>query len=270
MMQPFDPIEKLAATVWKSNAGGQPLLFVNGFGETQEVWADVAAAFSTDFRIVTFDHAGTGRTPPGVFSQHRYLNLRAYARDLSDLVQALDLRDAIVVGHSVGGMIGLLCAIDRPQDFARIVLIGASPRYLDEPGYRGGFTEADLNEVYRALMQDYPRWAESYAPLVMANPDRPHLAQHFAAMLKRIEPGHALSALCAIFQSDHRGDLAKVTQPTLILQTAHDPAVPMEVAQYLHAEVAGSKLVLVNAEGHFPHVSAPAEIIAAIRDFLHT
>lgn len=267
-MQPFDPIEKLAATVSKSKDGGRTLVFVNGFGETQEVWAEVASAFSADFRIVAFDHAGTGRTPPEAFSQHRYLNLRSYARDLCDLAQALDLHDAIVVGHSVGGMVGMLAAIDRPEAFASLVLIGASPRYLDEPGYRGGFTEADLQQVYRSVMHDYPKWAEAYAPIVMGNSDRPQLAEHFAFMLKRIEPKHALSALCAIFQSDHRGDLAKVHQPTLILQTKHDHAVPMDVARYLQAHIAGSNLVIVNAEGHFPHVSAPKEIVAAISAFV--
>lgn len=81
-MRPFDPIEKLAATVSTSKGGAGNLVFVNGFGETQEVWAEVASAFSAEFRIVAFDPAGTGRTPPEAFSQHRYLNLRSYARGL--------------------------------------------------------------------------------------------------------------------------------------------------------------------------------------------
>lgn len=269
-MQPLDPIEKVAAQVFGSKDGAKTLVLVNGFGETQEVWADVVARLPPDLRIVTFDHAGTGRASAAAFSQHRYLNLGPYARDLGDLAQALELRDAVIVGHSVGGMIGLLAAVDRPSAFGKLVLIGSSPRYLDEPGYRGGFTEADLQQVYRSLMHDYAKWAEAYAPIVMGNADRPQLAEHFASMLKRIDPKHALSALCAIFQSDHRDDLAKVRQPTLILQTKHDPAVPIEVARYLNAHIAGSQLVIVKAEGHFPHVSAPSEIVEALRAFVHS
>lgn len=268
-MKQFDPIEKLAATVSDSGGSSRAIVFVNGFGETQVVWHDIASAFANAFRIVTYDHAGTGGAPSEAFSQHRYLNLRAYARDLTDLARALELRDAVVVGHSVGGMIAALASIERPQSFGRIVLIGASPRYLDEPGYPGGYTESDLQQLYRSVTLDYSKWAEAFAPTMMGNLDRPQLAAHFTDTLKHIPPEHALSALCAIFQSDHRADLGKLRQPALILQTKVDPAVPFAVAEYLHAHIADSRLVVLDAEGHCPHVSAPDQVVRAIAEFVN-
>jgi sigma-B regulation protein RsbQ len=267
-MRSFDPIEKLAATTVQSAHGLGTLVFVNGFGETQEVWGDVASAFAADFDIVTFDHAGTGRAPAAAFSHHRYLNLRAYAQDLTELARTLKLREATVVGHSVGAMIALLACIAEPQAFGKLVMIGGTPRYLDEPGYRGGFTEGDLQRVYRAMMTDYPQWADAFAREVVGNADRPQLAENFALLLKRIDPKHALSALCAIFQSDHRADLACVRQPTLIVQSRYDPAVPIEVARYMQAHIASSRLVVMDADGHFPHVCAPQEMAKALDTFI--
>ncbi|MCK7494961.1 MAG: alpha/beta hydrolase [Comamonadaceae bacterium] len=100
-----------------------------------------------------FDNAGTGSSEPAAFQQHRYLTLDGYAADLNALLDALQLRDVVFVGHSLGAMSGLLAAIARPEQFARLVAVGASPRYLDDPtdGYHGGFSEDDLNALYHAV-----------------------------------------------------------------------------------------------------------------------
>lgn len=269
-MSHADPIEKRRAAVTGNASAEKTLVFVNGFGEDQSAWMHVAPAFARDFRLVTFDHAGTGGTAGGAFPQHRYLNLRAYARDMVELADSLALRDAVAVGHSVGGTIALLAAIERPAAFGKLVLIGASPRYLDDAVYRGGFSEDDLQKIYRAVALDYAEWADDFAPRVMDNPDRPQLAQHFAQSLKTIAPEHALTALCAIFQSDHRADLPKVTQPALIVQSRDDIAVPAEVARYLHEHIRGSRLAVIDARGHFPHLSAPEQVVAAIAEFVRS
>lgn len=269
-MEALDPLVKNCVTVTGKPDAARTIVFVHGLGTDQTAWADVAAAFKDDFRIVLFDNAGAGRSIPEAFVQHRYLNLRTYAKDLIEICEALAVRDAIVVGHSAGAMIGVLAAIEAPLHFSKLVLIGASPRYLNdaESGYRGGFSDTDLKEIYRAVALNFPEWADRYAPMAMGNPGRPSLARHFAEGLKAIPHRHALTVLCSIFQSDHRADLPKLAKPTLLLQTQADLAVPMEVAEYLHREIRGSRLAVVEATGHFPHLSAPDAVITAMRDFV--
>ena len=243
-------------------------VFTPGFGSDQTVWGPIADAFAADSRVLTYDIVGAGRSDPAAFVQHEYLNLRAYARDLVRLLDALGLRRVVAVGHSVGAMASALASIDRPDLVGELVLIGASPHYLDKPGYHGGFTRQDVDDVYGAITLDYQGWVETFARRCMANPDRPDLAAEFIRCFRTIPAEHALTIARAIFQSDHREDMAKVTRPTLILQAREDAAVPPEVAIFLRDAIRGSRLVQVDATGHLPHASAPAQVVAAIRDFL--
>ncbi|MEQ8235025.1 MAG: alpha/beta hydrolase [Gammaproteobacteria bacterium] len=244
------------------------LVFVHGFGTDQRAWEAIVPTFADDYRIVLLDNAGAGGADPAAFQQSRYLNLHGYASDLLEVCAALDVHDAILVGHSVGAMIGVLAALAEPQRFARLVLIGASPRYLDDGAYRGGFSEDDLNGLYTAIDADYEGWADAFAPLAMGNPSQPALAEHFAAALKAVPQDHAYTTLCAIFQSDHRAEVARLTQPVLIVQSRDDVAVPQAVAEYLAAHIPDSRLVTIDASGHLPHLSAPGAVVAAIRPFL--
>ena len=267
-MNALDPLKRNCVTVCGNLNAAKAIVFVPGFGTDQKAWKDVSAAFLDDFRVVLLDNAGAGQSIPEAFVQEHYLNLHQYAFDLLEICAVLKLRDAVVVGHSVGAMISVLAAIKEPSFFARLVLIGASPRYLDDGDYRGGFTQKDLNELYRAIARHYPDWADSFAPRVMANADRPSLASNFAATIKSIPAERTLTVLCSIFQSDHRADLEKLDKPTLLIHANEDLAVPQEVAQYLQRAIKGSRLSVINATGHLPHISAPSEVIAAMYDFV--
>lgn len=243
------------------------LVFVHGFGTDQTTWDAVAQAFADQWRIVRFDNAGAGRSDPAAFVDSRYLNLNGYATDLLAVCAAADVHDAVLVDHSAGAMICALAALREPQRFSKLVLIGASPRYLDAPGYPGGLSEGDLNSIYSAMSSNYAGWADAFSRNAMGNADRPQLSQHFATTLREITPEHALTVLCSILQTDYRAELQKVRTPTLIVQANADAFVPADVARFMQAQIAGSRLAWIRAEGHFPQVSAPEEVIAAIRDF---
>jgi sigma-B regulation protein RsbQ len=212
---------------------------------------------------------GAGKSDGEAFDrdESRYLNLRGYASDLIEIGEALNLGDAVLVGHSMGAMVAALAAIERPALFARLVLIGASPRYLDAEGYRGGFTKADWQEINLAVANNYALSADAFAPLAMDNPDRPELARYFAESIKAIPVRRGFTVLYSIFQSDYRADLPKLKIPTLLIQSAADRAVPLEAAEYLHQHIEGSQLSVIDATGHLPHVSAPEEVISAMRNF---
>ncbi|MBG6082506.1 alpha/beta fold hydrolase [Rubrivivax gelatinosus] len=244
------------------------LVFAHGFGTDQRAWAQIWPAFADEFRIVLYDHAGAGQADPAAFEQHRYLTMDGYARDLNALLDELALKDVVLIGHSMGAMTGILAAIARPEHFSRLVGIGASARYLDDPDYHGGFSEADLNALYRSVTIGRDAWAEQFAPLAMANRDRPELAEHFANTIKSV-PTHAiLTVLCSIFQCDYRQTVRQLTHPLLLLQTRDDAAVPLAAAEFLHQAIAGSTLRVIDAEGHLPHMSAPDRVLEALQDFV--
>ena len=267
-MNKLDPLERNNVTLAGNPQARRAMVFVHGFGTDQRAWSTVAESFGEDFSLVLLDNVGAGPSEPAAFQQSRYLNLGGYVSDLFEVCDALLLQDAILVGHSVGAMICLLAAARRPGRFSRLVMIGASPRYLDDEGYRGGFAEADLKALYQEVSLRYSEWADAFAPAAMGNADKPQLARHFAETMKSIPADRALTVLCSIFQSDHRADVSTLDIPTLVIQSQDDPAVPLEVAEYLHQHIKGSRLALINATGHLPHVSARYEVVAAMSEFI--
>lgn len=248
----------------------QTIIFGHGFGSDQTAFAPMVKAFEQDYKIVLFDNVGGGKADIEAFNPVRYGNMQGYVTDLSDIIKSLQLSHVIYVGHSVNGMIGLLTAIKFPECFDKLVLLGSSPRYLNDPasGYIGGFDMEALNGLYNAMSTNYYAWASGFSALVMRNADRPHLAEAFAASLLEIRPDIALSVAKAIFEMDHREDLGKCRVPSLVIQTSDDVAVPLVVGDYLAQHIPGSKKVNVAATGHFPHVVAPQEVISAIRNFI--
>lgn len=268
MVSSLDPRKRNNVTVAGNPGAEQTLVFVHGFGTDQRAWRDVAAAFMDDYKVVLFDNVGAGQADPEAFVQHHYLNLHRYALDLLEVCAALQLERPVLIGHSAGAMSCVLAAIEAPERFSRLALIGASPRYLDEAGYRGGFSKDDIDAVYSAVSGGYAAWAEAFAPLAMGNADQPRLIAQFANALKAIPPERALTVLCSIFQSDHRADVRKLSLPTLLIQAREDVAVPLEVAEYLQRNIRGSLLKVIEATGHLPHITAPSKVIAALYEFV--
>jgi len=248
----------------------QTIIFAHGFGSDQTAFAPLVEAFEDDYKIVLYDNVGGGKADIDAFSPQRYSTLQGYVTDVTDIIKALDLQHIIYVGHSVSGMIGLLTSIQHPSYFDKLVLLGSSPRYLNDPekGYTGGFDMPALNGLYDAMNTNYYAWASGFSALVVNNPDRPQLAERFSSSLRQIRPDIALAVAKTIFEMDHRNELSKSTIPSLVIQTTEDPAVPEVVGNYMVEHIPHSKLARVNTKGHFPHMSAPDEVISAIRSFL--
>lgn len=244
------------------------IIFAHGFGTDKNSWDSVKEAFEADYRLVLFDNVGGGNSDPDAYSPIKYNTLHTYADDLLAIAEELDLTDAIVIAHSVSSMIALLAAVKKPQYFSKMVLIGASPRYLDDEGYTGGFNQPVLNDMFENMKNNYYAWVSGFSAAAMGNPDKPELGEAFASTLSVIRPDIALAVSKVIFESDMRNELGKLQKQTLLIQSHEDIAVPEAVAIYLNKNIPGSKLTYVNATGHFPHISAPQEIISAVKAFI--
>jgi sigma-B regulation protein RsbQ len=250
-------------------AGTQPMLFAHGFGCDQNMWRYVAPAFADDYKIVLFDYVGSGKSDLAAYDSRRYGSLEGYADDVLDVVHALDLNNVVFVGHSVSSMVGVLAANREPQRFSSLVLIGPSPRYINEaPDYVGGFERSDIEGLLETMDKNYLGWANHLAPAIMGNGDRPELGNELTESFCSTDPVIARRFAEATFFSDNRDDLAKVSIPSLVLQCSEDIIAPNAVGEYVHRRTPGSTLKQMRATGHCPHMSAPEETIALMREFL--
>ena len=252
-----------------SGRGTQPMLFAHGFGCDQSMWRFAAPAFEDGYRVVLFDYVGSGKSDLAAYDPERYARLDGYAQDVLDVCEALDLRDVVFVGHSVSSVVGVLAANRAPERFAHLVLVGPSPRYLnDPPDYVGGFERADIEGLLDMMDKNYIGWASTLAPAIMQNPERPGLSAELEESFCSTDPVIARRFAEATFFADNRADLAGVRVPALVLQCAEDLIAPEPVGRYVAQQIPYSTLRLMRATGHCPHMSHPEETVALIRAYL--
>lgn len=250
------------------NPDGRPMLFAHGFGCDQAMWRFVAPAFEDRYRTILFDHVGAGASDLAAYDPQRYGTLAGYAADVVQICQALDLHDVVFVGHSVSAMIGVLAAGLAPDRFGALVMLGPSPRYVDDNGYVGGFTQEDIDGLLESLDSNYLGWSSAMAPVIMGNPDRPELGAELTESFCRTDPEIQKAFARVTFLADNRADLARVQVPTLVVQCSDDVIASEAVGRYVHARIPGSRFVKLQATGHCPNLSAPEETVAAIATFL--
>jgi sigma-B regulation protein RsbQ len=243
------------------------MVFAHGFGCDQNMWRFVAPAFEADFKVVLFDHVGAGGSDLSAYSPHKYASLSGYADDLVEIGHELKLENAVFVGHSVSAMIGILASLEAPGMFGKLVLVGPSARYIDDGDYVGGFSEEQIGELLEFLEDNHMGWSAAMAPSIMGNPDRPELGQELTNSFCRTDPEIAKAFARVTFKSDNRADLPKVSVPTLILQCQEDIIASEEVGAFVHRRIPGSRMVVLDATGHCPNLSAPKEVVSAIKDF---
>ena len=248
--------------------GSRTIVFSHGFGCDQHMWGKVAEALAPDYRIILFDHVGAGRSDLAAYDREKYSNLAGYADDVVEIGRELQLHDAVFVGHSVSAMIGALATLKAPDMFSDLVMVGPSPRYIDDGSYIGGFSRAQVDELLDFLADNHLGWSAAMAPAIMGNPDRPELGETLTNSFCNTDPEIARDFARVTFMSDNRDDLPRVKARTLVLQCRQDIIAPECVGEYVHARIPNSQYLLLDATGHCPNLSAPEEVAAAIRAFV--
>jgi sigma-B regulation protein RsbQ len=251
-----------------SGQGQRTMICAHGFGCDQSMWRFVVPEFEADYRVVLFDHVGHGNSDVTAFDKSKYGSLHGYAEDVREICNELRLRDAVFVGHSVSAMIGVLAALDDPGLFRALVLVGPSPRYVNDDNYTGGFSRQDIDGLLDFLEANHLGWSSQMAPVIMGNAERPGLSLELTNSFCRTDPEIALHFARVTFLSDNRADLARLKTRSLILQCSDDVIAPRCVGEYVHRQVENSRIVYLSATGHCPNLSAPGETVAAIREFL--
>ena len=248
--------------------GAEVMMFVHGLGCDQNMWRFVTPAFAERYRILLLDLVGAGGSDLSAYSRVKYGTLQGYADDVLEICRELDLSRVIFVGHSVSAMIGVLAANKRPDLFSRLVLVGPSPRDVNDGDYIGGFQASEIEEILDGMEDNYLGWSSHMAPVIMGNPQRPELGEELTNSFCRTDPAIARHFARVTFLSDNRRDLPQVKVRSLVMQCARDPIAPVTVGEYTHRHMPDSELLLMKATGHCPNLSAPRETIAGIEAFL--
>jgi sigma-B regulation protein RsbQ len=249
-------------------SGARAMMFAHGFGCDQNMWRFVEPAFEAEFKTVLFDHVGAGGSDLKAYDRAKYSTLAGYADDVIEIGREVDLKDAVFVGHSVSCMIGALAAQKAPRMFGKLVMVGPSARYIDDGDYVGGFSEKQIEELLQFLESNHMGWSTQMAPAIMGNPNRPELGTELTNSFCRTDPEIARAFARVTFKSDNREDLAKIDIPTLVLQCSEDIIASKAVGEFVHRGIRDSEMIILEATGHCPNLSAPDEVIAAMRSFV--
>ncbi|KAK6938577.1 Alpha/beta hydrolase fold-1 [Dillenia turbinata] len=238
-------------------SGEKILVFAHGIGTDQSAWQRVLPFFLPHYRIILYDLVCAGSVNPDYFDFRRYTSLDAFVDDLLNILDALRVDRCYYVGHSVSAMIGILASIRRPDLFIKLILLGASPRFLNDKNYHGGFELAEIEKVFSAMEANYAAWVNGFAPLAVGA-DVPAAVQEFSRTLFNMRPDITLFVSKTVFNCDLRGVLGLVRVPCCIIQSAQDVSVPVSVAAYLKNHLGGRNTVeILHTEGHLPHLSGP-------------
>ena len=246
------------------------MLMVHGFGCDQSMFRRLVPHLDDTFRVVLFDHVGSGGSDIDAYDPGQYDTLDRYVLDLIEVCDALALEDVTVVAHSIGAMMAIDAAVRRPGLFARMVLLAPSPSYLDDAatGYVGGMSRRDVDELLDSLDDNHLAWASAMAPVVMGGDNPAELTGELEDTFCRVDPRVMRTFARVTFLSDVRDLLPSVAVPSLIVQCSRDALAPLAVGSYLHAHLAHSELVVLEATGHVPQASAPDETARAILSYV--
>ncbi|KAF8389012.1 hypothetical protein HHK36_025697 [Tetracentron sinense] len=238
-------------------SGDEWLILAHGYGGDQSVWDKILPYLTRRYRVLVFDWNFSGAVKdPNLFDPIKYSSFHAFSNDLIELMDENKLRSSVFVGHSFSGMVGCIASTKRPDLFKRLILIGASPRYLNSDDYEGGFKTSDIEQIFLNIESNFHTWASNFAALVVDSKD-PLSVEKFEKCLGRMRPEVALSMAKTIFHSDERDVLEKVQVPCTIIQTTNDIVVPVSVAHFMQKKIKGKSTVeIIEDEGHFPQLTA--------------
>ena len=248
--------------------GDKVMMLAHGFGCDQNVWRHLIDAYQKEHTLIVFDFVGAGQSDLSAYDSLRYSTLDGYAADVLEIIETLNLRNVIFVGHSVSSMIGVRAAINKPEYFSQLVFVAPSPYYINDGDYVGGLDKADLEALFEMMESNYLGWSSAMAPLIMGNPHKPELGEELTANFCATDPDIAREFARVTFFSDSRGDIVKLTVPSVTLQCNQDMLAPLHIGDYIKRYTPNNSLVILDATGHCPHLSAPAQTIEAINCYL--
>lgn len=248
---------------YQDQGRGHPLIFVSGLGGVGRYWEPQLSAFSTRYRVVTYDQRGTG----GSDRKQRTFSVDGMTSDLVGLMDALGIEKAHIVGLSTGGAIGQTLAVEHPQRLARLVAVSTWTHC--DPWFRRLFEAR--RAMYRQAGSElhamfHPLWL--YPPDYVNTHDAEIDEERRKAVAGAPPVEVSIGRIDAIMAFDRRKDLARITAPTLIVAADNDYITPPYHAEALGRAISGSKLAIMKGGGHSVSKTRPEEFNRLVLEFL--
>jgi sigma-B regulation protein RsbQ len=267
-MNAYNIIERNNISI-SGNLDGPPLLMAHGFGCDQNMWRFMKPELEKKYKVILFDYVGSGKSLLSDYSSERYSDLEGYAADIIDILEALELKNVSVIGHSVSSIITAIAYLKKPALISNIVMICPSPCFLNfPPDYHGGFERSDLKELIDLMDKNYIGWADYLAPLVMGTANGAELVGELSGSFCSTDPLIAKNFANATFFSDYRHILPNLACPILLIQSASDALANVKIGEYMNQKIPASRLEIIDAEGHCLHMTNHNEIMPAVLKFL--
>ena len=240
-----------------------PLILSSGMGGSASYWAPNIRALAEYFRVIAYDHRGTGRSDRTVAP-----HIETIGADIRLLMDALNLRTASVLGHAIGGMGGLLLALSDPHRIERLVVVNG---WGEPNAYTSRCFEARLALLRSTGVRAYvraqpiflypPDWIAEGEIDLDAEEDA-HVANFPADMIEQ----RILEAV----RFDIRGLSPMLKPPTLFLGSCDDALVPFSSSEWLRGHFPGSRLGIMDWGGHACNVTDPESFNRVVLDFLRS
>jgi len=243
---------------------GSPLLLLPGFATDALSWGTVGEQLAREYQVIAVDHRGAGRTR----SQGSF-RLEDLAQDALALLDHLGHRSAHVIGHSMGGLVAMLMALEAPERVDHLVLAGAYPKLSARNLHLfrdwGDIRASGINPAryYRTLLA----WV--FAPALFEEPGMIEATTQAALDYPFIPtPEQFRAQVEALAACDVRGRLATLRHPTLVLSGGEDILVPPSTGDALAVALGGVRHLVIPGAGHAIHLDAPDVFLEAVRAFL--
>jgi len=259
---------------------GSPLLLIHGWGMHGGMWKNVAEQLAQHCRVMAVDLPGHGfsvgrdssRHGSGVGINDVRMKPGLHLDGIVDQLSAQFDEPLTVCGWSLGGQVALRWALRHPQQVKRLVMVASTPCFVRLDDWKYALSVEILEEFAANLQQNYAQTLKRFLSLQMrgSEQEREVLELLRGGLFVRGEPDmNALQAgLDILRDSDQRGALPDVRQPTLVLAGERDTLIPQQASQYLASQIPAGRLAMIKGAAHAPFLSHANEFVRLIQDFM--
>ncbi len=242
----------MTATSVSDHSGGQPLLFLHGWGTSGRVWGAQQAEFAGEFRVITLDWRGCGRSDRPAAGN----TLAGVVADLAEFIRELALVRPVVIGNSIGASFATELALAHPELIGGVIAADG-PAYWPAQGM-------PLAQIIDDMRYDRVNFVSQWIPNWFAPGTTPGLADWTIRQI--LDSGVFIDEQFRTFaEYDPRPRLAELRTPIHYIHGELDAEIPVEVARVCAALTPGAGVTVIEGAGHMPHQERPARFNAAVR-----
>ena len=236
-------------------ARGQAILAIGGWIGSSELWQEPLAILSADQVVVSYDHRGTGVS----VTSRDSISFDDLIADALAVLDAHGIDRCVLAAESAGAQTALAVAARHPQRVTHLVIVDGM--------YARGVS-LDDDPFLEGLRANYAATIEHFVQLCVPESDSEHIKEWGRKLLARASPEAAIALRILASQTDVSGDIARISQPTLVLHGSADRIVPLDRARELVEALPDARWVVLEGAGHVPTLTQPAKVADAIRSFL--